>query len=64
MASKHEKWVAGRRGRRGTVVAVDDPTAVEPTRGELYARAAELDIHGRSSMSKEGLAEAIAAAES
>ena len=61
MGKKLDSYIAGHTGR---VAAVDDPTAVEPTREELYARAVELDIHGRSSMTKEELAEAIAAAES
>jgi hypothetical protein len=36
----------------------------EPTRDELYARASELDIPGRSEMNKDELAAAIAEAES
>jgi hypothetical protein len=42
---------------------VDVTMPVGPTLSELRARASELDIPGRSSMSKEALAEAIAAKE-
>ena len=35
----------------------------EPSKAELYERAKQLDIEGRSKMSKERLAEAIAAVE-
>ena len=37
--------------------------ASEPSKAELYERAKQLQIEGRSKMSKERLAEAVAAAE-
>lgn len=49
---------AGRRGGRGETYGGVD--AYGNSRQELYARARELDIRGRSSMSKEELARAIA----
>lgn len=50
--------VGGGNGRRPA-----SPSAAEASRDELYEKAKKLDIAGRSSMSKEELAEAIAAAE-
>ena len=50
-----EQMERGKGGRR--------ETASEPTKAELEERAKELDIPGRSKMTKDELAEAVAAAE-